>query len=213
MKTKLKYQLAENGLFYRLDLVRRLPEITRWIYEGCTGIAPPPIKRFIIAYYLRRYRLKNFIETGTHLGDTLAYIAYNKSINCVSIELSDELFDAACERFRYYENIKLLHGDSSFVLPEILKAFRTPALFWLDGHFSGGQTARGGIDSPVSSEIQTILDSPIKEHVILIDDARCFDGTNDYPHIEELMHLVRRYGYYAMEVSSDIIRLTPEITK
>jgi len=212
MKIKLKYQLAEHGLFYRFDLIRRLPEITRWIYEGCTGVAPPPIKRFIISHYLRRYRLKTFIETGTYLGDTLAHIAQNKSINCISIELSNELYYGACERFRYYSNTRVIQGDSGFVLPELLETLTAPALFWLDGHFSGGPTARGGKDSPVNSELQAILESPIKEHVILIDDARCFNGTNDYPYIDDLLQNVRRHGYYAMEVSADIIRLTPERT-
>ncbi len=36
--------------------------------------------------------LRQFIETGTHLGDTLAYIARDKRVNCISIELSGFFF-------------------------------------------------------------------------------------------------------------------------
>ena len=44
--------------------------------------------------------------------------------------------------------------------------------------------------------------------MILIDDARCFDGTKDYPHLDRLLETVRRNNTYDIEVTTDIIRLT-----
>jgi hypothetical protein len=164
----------------------------------------------ILASYLRNYRLKQFIETGTHLGDTLSYIAYDKAVKCISIELADAYYSEAKRRFATYQNVNLLHGDSGSLLPECVKGLREPTLFWLDGHYSGGTTAKGGADTPISAELTAILDSPIKNHIILIDDARCFTGTNGYPCIDELMKMVREHGRYDIEVSADIIRLTPK---
>jgi hypothetical protein len=164
----------------------------------------------IIKSYLRRFRLSHFIETGTYLGDTLAEVARNKSVTCTSIELSDELYKAAVQRFRDYRNVGLRHGDSGQVLPECVQGMKSPALFWLDGHYSGGNTARGEGDTPVSAELESILDSPIKTHVILIDDARCFNGTNSYPHLHVLLQVVQQNVNYDIEVSADIIRLTPK---
>lgn len=210
MKTRLKHALSKVGVFPVLDGVRRLPQAVGWVSQGCTGPAPPPIKRGIIGAYLRRYQLREFVETGTHLGDTLAHVAHDCSVSCRSIELDKTLYKRADHRFRNWPNVRLYQGDSGEVLPRIVEQLSGPVLFWLDGHYSGGITAKSGSDTPVSTELQAILDSSIKEHVILIDDARCFDGTNDYPFLEDLLATVRRNSGYRIEVSADIIRLTPE---
>jgi len=66
------------------------------------------------------------------------------------------------------------------------------------------------METPVSAELQAILASPIAGHVILIDDVRCFDGSHDYPHLDELMTVIRSDIRYHAEVSADILRLTPK---
>lgn len=177
---------------------------------GCTGIAPPPVKRMVLSAYRERYGLTQFIETGTHLGDTLAYIAQQASVHATSIELDDAYYRAAKQRFVAYSNVTVLQGDSGKVLPEQVRQLPAPALFWLDGHYSGGDTGKGELDTPVSAELEAILDSPVKGHVILIDDARCFNGTLGYPHLDQMLEIVRHKNTYHIEVSADIIRLTPK---
>ena len=159
--------------------------------------------------YLDRFCLNEFIETGTHMGDTLAYVASNKGVRCTSIELAEDYYRHATNRFRSWSNVHLRHGDSGKILPELVVALRRPALFWLDGHYSGGSTAKGAIDTPISDELSAILDSPIKGHVVLIDDARCFDGTHGYPQLDQLLGKIRACSNYTVEISTDIIRLTP----
>jgi len=210
MKTIIKHKLSRQGLLAALDLIRRLPEIARWIQAGCIGIAPPPVKRMVISAYRKRYGLTRFIETGTHLGDTLAYIAQQKVVNATSIELDETFYRAAKQRFAGYPNVTMLEGDSGKLLPVLVHQLQTPALFWLDGHYSGGDTGKGVLDTPVSAELEAILGSPVKGHVILIDDARCFDGTQDYPYLDQLLEMVRLKNTYHIEVSTDIIRLTPK---
>jgi len=86
-------------------------------------------------------------------------------------------------------------------------------LFWLDAHYSRGITARGNRDTPIWQELQTILSHPVKRHVVLIDDARCFNGTNDYPTIEEIRDLlVKRAPHYSIETKKDIVRIFPKNT-
>jgi len=210
MKTVIKHNLSRLGLLPTLDWIRRLPEIARWIQAGCTGIAPPPVKRIVLSSYRKRYGLTQFVETGTHLGDTLAYIAQQKNVHATSIEVDEAYYRAAKQRFVGYPNVTILQGDSGKLLPELIRQLRTPALFWLDGHYSGGDTGKGELDTPVSAELEAILDSSVKGHVVLIDDTRCFDGTQDYPHLDRLLETVRRKNTYHVEVSTDIIRLTPK---
>ena len=209
MKDELKQYLIEYRIFNFLDLLRRWPELVTWLNRGCGGVAPPPVKRMAISAYLARFELKEFFETGTHYGDTLAFIAGFKDVSCTSIELSTDLYAKACDRFDGWTNVCILHGDSGLLLPDLLAHLERPALFWLDGHYSGGATAEGTKHTPISQELQAIINHPIKKHVILIDDARCFDGTNGYPRLDELIREVQTDLNYNIEVSTDIIRMTP----
>lgn len=210
MKKIIKNSFSRIGLFHILDFIRRLPEIRRWIKAGCTGIAPSPIKRMVISAYRERYGLNQFIESGTYLGDTVAYVAQQKNVRATSIELDDAYFLSAKERFRSYPNVRILQGDSGKLLPEIVQRLQTPALFWLDGHYSGGDTGMGALNTPVNAELNAILNSSVEGHVVLIDDAHCFDGTRDYPHLDKLLETVRRKNTHYIDVSTDIIRLTPK---
>ena len=59
-----------------------------------------------------------------------------------------------------------------------------PAVFWLDAHWSGGETARGATECPVLGEIAAIrAHSP--EHAILVDDAALFLAPPPAPHRRE----------------------------
>jgi hypothetical protein len=208
VKTQIKQLLVKSGPWYPLNLARETPEILRWLRSGCTGLAPHPVKMMVVASYLKRFSLEHFIETGTYQGETLGYVA-RSGVRCTSIELSPELHEAARERFRGAENVNLFQGDSGRVLPKVLEGLTEPALFWLDGHYSAGNTAKGEAHTPISAELQAILSHPVKQHVILIDDARLFSGADDYPHLDEFLRVTREEGTYRAEVSIDIIRLVP----
>ena len=82
-----------------------------------------------------------------------------------------------------------------------------PAIFWLDGHYSAGITARGDKDCPIFEELDAIFDKNNFEHILLIDDARLFIGEGDYPTIEELTNYIRiKKKKYRVNVKHDIIR-------
>jgi len=208
IKSSIRRFLIRSGLWYPLNLLRSTPEILHWLRSGCSGVAPHPFKMMVVGSYLKLFSTDDFIETGTYLGDTLGYIA-KSGVRCTSVELSRELYEAARKRFNEYKNVRLVQGDSGKILPELLKEINKPVLFWLDGHYSSGITAVAETHTPISAELQAILGHPIKRHVILIDDARCFDGQNDYPHLDDLLQAVREEGSYSAEVSADIIRLVP----
>ena len=172
---------------------------------------PPPhaIKRRVLSMYAEAYGPATFVETGTYLGDMI--FAMKDRFNTIySIELSDVLSNKAKRRFCAYRNIHILAGDSGEVLPQILTEVGAPCLFWLDGHYSGGITAKGQGDTPVIEEVTAILRHTIRGHVILVDDARCFDGTDGYPTLAGLGKLIGEAGpEYTWSVADDIIRILP----
>lgn len=74
------------------------------------------------------------------------------------------------------------------------------------------QIQPGVLDTPILLELKAILEHSIKNHVILIDDARCFIGSNpilrNYPTIDQLKEFVaRRWNNFSFEVKDDIIRI------
>lgn len=162
-------------------------------------------KHSIVRGYLQRYEIKSFVETGTYLGGMVE--AVRDSVNWVyTIELNAQLFEMARERFAG-ANITVLHGDSGVLLPNIIDTLRSPALFWLDAHYSAkAVTARAPeYDTPILIELEALKRSTVA-HIILIDDARLFNGTNDYPTVEYIRAL---FSDKRVTVEDDIIRITP----
>jgi hypothetical protein len=182
-------------------------EMREWEAKGKP--APPPhiMKQKTIEDYARRFSLRILIETGTYQGDMVDAMK-NSFTRIFSIELGEDLHKQAKERFHNNKHISIIHGDSGEVLPDILVGIKEPCLFWLDGHYSEGITVKGQTETPIAQELEHILDHPVNGHVILIDDARCFIGENDYPTIDELKdRILQRHPTLIFEAENDIIRI------
>jgi hypothetical protein len=165
-------------------------------------------KQQAVKYYRQKYNHKIFIETGTFQGDMVEAQKENFE-QLFSIELSEDLWRYSASRFSHFNKIKILHGDSGTVLNQITKDLEQPAIFWLDGHYSEGITAKGETECPIFGEIDAIFRFKKLNHVILVDDARCFTGVGDWPTVEEVTSYVQKYDRaYKVEVLSDIIRYT-----
>ena len=200
--------LKYKKLFYNkpFNFIRTGKEIRRWVKKGRVKSPPQPYRRKIIKLYAKRFSINIFIETGTYLGDTVKAVKKNfKEI--YSIELNKMLYLTAKQKFVKYKHINIILGDSSKKLPEILSKLDGPCLFWLDAHYSGGNTSKANVETPVTKELRCILNHPNKNHVILIDDAHDFTGKNDYPTIPELKEIVNHYEEKILIVKEDIIRI------
>jgi hypothetical protein len=122
----------------------------------------------------------------------------------ISIELSAELHAAAVKRFECDDKVVLLHGDSGDKIHDAIALVDSPALFWLDGHFSGGETALGPQHTPVMKELTTIHAGLQEIHFILIDDARLFGHDPNYPTRESLVeHIQSLYPRSHVFVEND----------
>jgi hypothetical protein len=189
----------------RAPMKKRLKDL--WWYITRSGPPPHAVKQQAIRYYARQSTHPVFLETGTFLGEMVEAVKDDfKKI--ISIELDKNLATQAKQKFARYSHISIIEGDSGKLLPELLKDIREPSLFWLDGHYSAGITAKGDKDTPIEKELEAILAHPVKGHIILIDDARLFDGTGDYPKIYYIEKQVRRkYPNAAFMVKNDSIRI------
>lgn len=184
----------------------------KWHLRGRLVPAPPIVKQRIVKTHLRRSGAATVVETGTFRGDMVDALA-PVAARIISIELDDDLYAAALQRFAGRPHIELLHGDSGALLPAVLRELDRPALFWLDGHYTGINSARTSVDSPIVEEIEAILQHPVPGHVVLIDDAREFSGTGGYPTIEQLRTMIlARQPLSQFVVADDIIRWTTHPT-
>jgi len=172
---------------FRNQIYRMRQSLAAKRWDG-TGPAPHPVKQRNIKKYASKHQLRILVETGTYYGDMVE--AMRDTFDRIySIEVSKSLFEKAKRRFAKYPHIQILHGDSAIELGRIVSRLTAPALFWLDGHYSGGITEKGALDTPIYDELAHILSST-ERHVILIDDARCFGLDPNYPAIEELTSFI-----------------------
>lgn len=166
-------------------------------------------KQAVLREFKQRYNLQYLVETGTCHGDMVA--AMQKEFKkIVSIELAEPFYREVCERFKGVPNVELIHGDSGPEMANVVRRLTGPALFWLDGHYSGGDTARGVHDTPINEELRAIFQPGQPDHIVLIDDARCFGDSPTYPTMEQIQQLVQslRPGW-KVEVATDCIRIFP----
>ena len=184
-------------------------KVGRWRKGGSVDPPPHAYKRALVRRLSRRLGYRVFVETGTFYGDMLADVSSAFS-QIISIELDPNLCRLARCRFADQAHIQVVAGDSGVLLKEVLTLITEPCIFWLDAHFSGAKTAMGPTETPILAEVEAILSHRIRDHVILIDDARCFDGTHDYPSVSSLCSRVAETsGRYEIAVHNDVIRVWP----
>ena len=211
MKKTIKYIL---GFFIPQFVLNRYIKqyqkriITEWHENGCP--IPPPyiIKQKTIEKYKQKYGYTTLVESGTFMGE-MVEAQKTRFKKIISIELDVDLFEKAQKRFKKDKNVIIVLGDSGKVIQKILKEIYEPAIFWLDGHYSAGITAKGDKLSPILEELTAIFGCEKLNHTILIDDARDFIGKGGHPTIDELTEYIKsKNDKYQVEVKDDIIIYT-----
>jgi hypothetical protein len=183
-------------------------EYAWWVVRGKPQPKVPHIvKQRTLTQFAERFKLPVLVETGTNLGH-MVNIQKNRFREIYSIEFDEWLAARAKRKFAAYPHIHLYQGDSGVVLPKIVPTLKDRCLFWLDAHW-------GDESAPIKQELECIYRHPIRNHALLIDDARYFDGCGDYLSVEDLReHAAREYPGSVVEVKDDIIRIyNPKATE
>ena len=147
------------------------------------GVFYPGVPQEHVAWMQAKFGLRHFVETGTFRGKTAAWAA-DRFAQVTTIEAFKPLYETAKARYQARSNIDFRLGDTCAVLSALVPTLQSPALFWLDAHWSGAGTAGEGNECPVMEELAIINQSPLP-HIILIDDARLFLAPPAAPSIAE----------------------------
>src|SRR3954452_18364513 len=162
--------------------------------------------------------LRRGIETGTLHGGG-ARLMGELFDSAASIELSPELHAAASAELAGAPNVEILLGDSREVLPTLVDP-EVPTLFFLDGHWSGGETAGEEFECPVLGEVAALTPGH-RDDCVVIDDARLFTASPPPPHdpekwptIAELFDALRtaKPGHH-VTVLQDVVVAVPASVK
>jgi hypothetical protein len=204
----LKRFLLRSNLYPESRYQRALQrEFDLWDANGRRPPSPTLFKQKIVQQFGRTHGLGVLVETGTYMG-AMVQCCQTLFSQIYSVELQKDYYQRARRRFSRVSHVIILPGDSAQQLPEVLRKLNQPALFWLDAHYSGDLTAKANKETPVMQELALILGHNIKGHVILVDDARCFDGTHDYPTHETVSKIAASVDY-SFSVTDDVMRLVP----
>ena len=131
----------------------------------------------------RQLGIDDFVETGTYRGDTAAWAAEHFT-RVATIELSPDYHAAATARFQPQPQVRVLLGDSGAMLRKVAAELPRPAIFWLDAHWSGLDTAGRETECPLLAELAILNAAPVT-HTLLVDDARLFAAPPPRPHRAE----------------------------
>ncbi len=144
-----------------------------------------------------------FVETGTNVGSTLAYVAKRyPDVQCFSCEPDETAYGHASKNTSSYNNVELHRATSNDFLKRMLanpSLLNGRVLFWLDAHGSGFQW-------PLRDEIAMVTQH-WNEAYLLIDDflvpeLDCFghDAYNgqvcSWEYIESSLNPQRDYRLY-----------------
>ncbi len=199
------YPMLQRWAFAR----RSEREYRAWQLTGRPVPPPPTVKHRLLRAVGREFKLRTLVETGTFFGDTISALMGDFD-RLYTIELSDDYYQHAVKRFARASKVRLLHGDSGVLLKQVVAELEQPALFWLDAHYSSGNTALGESYTPAREELGHILGDGKSGHVVIIDDERDFAKSAEYPRTEALIQQVKDvWPHVEVNIHFDCIILTP----
>lgn len=162
-------------------------------------------------FLAEEFQLENFFEGGTYKGKTANY-ASTIFKKVITVEKSSVFYEMANKVLKNKENVEVVYGDTRKYLNNVMKKFDN-LLFWLDSHWSGGETYGENDECPLIEELKIIFKYK-KNLVVLIDDARLFlappplpHKINNWPSFKEIINIIPET--FSVLIYEDVIYIVP----
>lgn len=177
-------RLADRAVAVAATHGTRLPSALAWD-RGRGWVPSPRAKRRHLAELLAARGHRVFVEAGTYRGDTVKFMLPHAE-RIVSVELDQRLYDRARRRFASTPSVDIRFGDAADIVPEVVAAESSPALLFLDGHYSGPGTAEGEEVEPAEQILERLGRVAPPGTTIVVDDLRLFGADPLFPDLAEL---------------------------
>lgn len=125
----------------------------------------PTLERLIVDV-VERGRPDAFVETGSHMGWTSAWVAERwPKLAVRTVEVDGDYYGKARDNLAPFSNAEIAHGHSVRFLSdlELALSLGTP-LFWLDAHWW----------PPVPLRDECKIVSRLERYICIIDDFQCY---------------------------------------
>ena len=196
-------------------MVRRCPRERRESRIGASllgAIHEPPLSTLALGL-AGPAGARDFVETGTFLGDALGWAARHFE-RVWTVEINADYQAHARRRHTGCSNIRYFLGDSASALGQICRQLHGPAVFWLDAHAGAGFFAQED-RCPLLAELQIVAESP-HQHLIFVDDARAFVAPppppfdyRKWPALEEIFRIFAGRRDYRAVLMADALIVVP----
>ena len=143
---------------------------------------------------IAKYNIKNFIETGTYLGQTTGAMAQVVE-NVYSCEINVNYFEQAKENLKSFSNITLFNTSSKQFLENVLPVIQQPALFFLDAHWQE--------HNPLVDELKVIAENKFCNSIITIHDFQVPEKDFGFDYADSRKH--QPLNWYYIKNYIDII--------
>ena len=142
----------------------------------------------------KEYNLDVFIETGSLVGNTAKWAAEHFE-GVYTIEIAYKFYIRTKVAVESCPNVQVIYGYSVDVLGGLLPNLETPALIWLDAHWSSDLGYRQSSETlcPVRKELRESKKYDVG-HVILIDDVRFFGVESGWPSVDIVENALKSMG-------------------
>jgi hypothetical protein len=189
-------------MYAALKQLGHYPDYWWWKLRGEPRRTPHIVKQRAVLQYAQMFGLTTLVETGTYYGEMITAVA-RRFQQIYSVEVEAALAKMAKDRFRKYEHVTIIEGDSQTVVPWLVNEMDEACLWWLDAGYCGWAGASGKSDR-LGSEFEAILADSRHQHVILMDDA---DGVTG---LQELIAKIQSdHPNRQVEIVNNIIRVMP----
>jgi len=129
---------------------------------------------------LSKYMSRVFIETGTNNAQGVRTALHCNFEKIISIEIDSQKQKNNAESLKkeiVSGKVDLISGDVIDYFPKVLESLNDTATFFFDAHWDFG--VKGKTVCSLNFELDELKKHHIKNHIILIDDRRCF-GPNHH---------------------------------
>jgi hypothetical protein len=134
----------------------------------------PSINEYFLKQLQDDYkRYPCFIETGTNKGETIVVMEPHFE-KLHTIEFDEKYYNYCRQLYSYKNKINFILGDSSVVFKSLLPNVMDKSIFFLDGHWIGGDNIKSEKDCPLIEEVTHINNLFKPEGILIIDDFRLF---------------------------------------
>jgi hypothetical protein len=132
------------------------------------------------------------IESGTFLGVTSARCS-RVFERVLTIELNAQLASQAANYLQRFHNVEVFQGDAVKLLPQLMtRDDACKVVVFLDGHYSGGDTALGRVPEPAILELEILAQHWSRICGIIVDDFRLFGVEPGFPKKSDVILSIER---------------------